>query len=834
MKSVAKSTARWSALPVALGALAALLTSGTAAAWDGPLCAVDETLGEPPPIAVEVALPMCAIDMAPVPVPAELGGVIEDAEARRALVRTRELLAAGRHGEALLSLRVVQEAFPDLEDRLALFEGEIHLAAGDPREARVAFERARTSIDSTVATRARVGRVEAFIALGHRDAGRELQALMRRYASLPPVIELRFALAVSKEESGDVNEAVRIYRDIDLMHPGSLFAEESRARMEAIAADGTRVRGLTLLQQVDRAERLVRQGPMPMARTEVARLEGETLPVELRGRLAYAAARIARVEGNWEEARRYSAIANGAPIGDAERREQTAGRAADMARAATSREQESARRNIARLKGRWSWGRVPTLRLRNMIEIAARAGLREEANGAVEALAARSNLHPQTAFDAAILASGIADDAHLVDLLARIKDHPRFRVNGRYHYARALERAGRYVDAEVELLRVAQLDRSETRWYAMLSEQRLWAVRESMLCRCGPNDVTAQVAAGSADAENDEPMVLAALSALPDPTRREGPPPEGRRDDSGALAPSAPPDLDALAEALAPIVDQHGEAYPWLGRAHELLRLGDSEAAADELHEVFLAWRAARGRTLRRTGLEAVFRGVERPRVFVDWTTKRARKQMHRSSARVLADISSALGDEGTAVGFGGWSRVVARPRAYEALVEEVAGRHGLDPNLLLAVMRVESVYQRRIVSFAGAVGLMQIMPRTGRLIADAVGRRDFTTDDLLNPETNLDFAAWYLSSLIERFDGRLPLAIASYNGGPHNVRRWMRGHYEDMPLDAFLERIPFTETHRYVRRVLTHYAAYRGQENLPMQRLSLELPNPGRDVVAF
>ena len=128
----------------------------------------------------------------------------------------------------------------------------------------------------------------------------------------------------------------------------------------------------------------------------------------------------------------------------------------------------------------------------------------------------------------------------------------------------------------------------------------------------------------------------------------------------------------------------------------------------------------------------------------------------------------------------------------------------------------------------------MQIMPRTGRLIADAVGRRDFTTDDLLDPRTNLEFSAWYLSSLLERFEGRLPLAIASYNGGPHNVRRWMRGHYEDMSLDAFLERIPFTETHRYVRRVLTHYAAYRGQENLPMQRLSLELPNPGRDVVAF
>jgi len=148
--------------------------------------------------------------------------------------------------------------------------------------------------------------------------------------------------------------------------------------------------------------------------------------------------------------------------------------------------------------------------------------------------------------------------------------------------------------------------------------------------------------------------------------------------------------------------------------------------------------------------------------------------------------------------------------------------------------MRVESVYHRQIVSHAGAVGLMQIMPRTGRLISRELGVEDFDTIDLLNPRTNLEFAAWYLSSLIKRFDGRLPLAIASYNGGPHNVRVWMSGYPQTMPLDAFLERIPFEETHRYVRRVLTNYAAYRAQQNLPMTRLSVELPEHKADTIAF
>jgi len=166
--------------------------------------------------------------------------------------------------------------------------------------------------------------------------------------------------------------------------------------------------------------------------------------------------------------------------------------------------------------------------------------------------------------------------------------------------------------------------------------------------------------------------------------------------------------------------------------------------------------------------------------------------------------------------------------------VQAAADKHGIDANLLFAVMRVESIYNRRIVSYAGAVGLMQIMPTTGRRIALQLGRSDYRVSDLLDPGTNVEMAAWYLASLIERFDGRLPLAIASYNGGPHNVRVWMRKHHAATPLDAFLERIPFSQTHRYVRRVLTHYAAYRAQEGLPMSELSVELPALKPDVMAF
>ena len=79
-----------------------------------------------------------------------------------------------------------------------------------------------------------------------------------------------------------------------------------------------------------------------------------------------------------------------------------------------------------------------------------------------------------------------------------------------------------------------------------------------------------------------------------------------------------------------------------------------------------------------------------------------------------------------------------------------------------------------------------------------------------------------------------MPLAIASYNGGPHNVRLWMEAHGGRLPLDAFLERIPFEQTHRYVRRVLVHYAAYRQDAGLEMIPLPMTLPGSRVDPVAF
>jgi soluble lytic murein transglycosylase len=230
----------------------------------------------------------------------------------------------------------------------------------------------------------------------------------------------------------------------------------------------------------------------------------------------------------------------------------------------------------------------------------------------------------------------------------------------------------------------------------------------------------------------------------------------------------------------------------------------------------------------------AIYRGRGVVPPWPDGATVRARLQLDQLARDQLAQVAAALGDVGTAVEFGGPQYSENTPQPYAHEVARVARKYQLDPDLLFAVMRVESVYQPRIISHAGAIGLMQIMPRTGRLIADKLGMRDTCASDLLDPRYNLELSAWYFSSLLERMDGHLPLAIAGYNGGPHNVRRWIREFGDHIPLDAFLERIPFRETKRYVRRVLGYYAEYKALRGQPLDLMSMNLPPEKPTGVAF
>jgi soluble lytic murein transglycosylase len=148
-------------------------------------------------------------------------------------------------------------------------------------------------------------------------------------------------------------------------------------------------------------------------------------------------------------------------------------------------------------------------------------------------------------------------------------------------------------------------------------------------------------------------------------------------------------------------------------------------------------------------------------------------------------------------------------PTPYRSLVEEATRRHGVDPALLMALMRQESLYDRYARSSAGARGLTQVMPATGEGIARALGRANFSIADLYRPEIAIEFGAYYLAEQLRRFGGNAYFALSAYNAGPGAVPRWTGGNTAFDP-DLFVERITYRETASYVRLVGTYYYLYR------------------------
>jgi soluble lytic murein transglycosylase-like protein len=154
-------------------------------------------------------------------------------------------------------------------------------------------------------------------------------------------------------------------------------------------------------------------------------------------------------------------------------------------------------------------------------------------------------------------------------------------------------------------------------------------------------------------------------------------------------------------------------------------------------------------------------------------------------------------------------------PVAHADIVGAEALRAGVPASLLYGVIRQESVFTADIRSRAGALGLMQVMPATGRTLY----RRDNGgkgRPDLRDPAENIRLGALYLRDLLGQFQGDTAAAVAAYNAGPARVRAWKKAA-GPAPPDEFLESIPITETRIYVKRVLYFQGAYAALYRLPL-----------------
>lgn len=156
-----------------------------------------------------------------------------------------------------------------------------------------------------------------------------------------------------------------------------------------------------------------------------------------------------------------------------------------------------------------------------------------------------------------------------------------------------------------------------------------------------------------------------------------------------------------------------------------------------------------------------------------------------------------------------GWYVRWQHPIRYPNYIRTHADNHRLPPALLAAVIQRESGFDHTARSSAGAVGLMQLTPKTARGIATRTHGTRFTTADLLDPELNIRYGSWYLAHLHEHYrerergahpDQHYVLTLAAYNAGQGRVDAWLKADDDD---HLTVSEIPFAETRHYVEAVL-------------------------------
>lgn len=147
-------------------------------------------------------------------------------------------------------------------------------------------------------------------------------------------------------------------------------------------------------------------------------------------------------------------------------------------------------------------------------------------------------------------------------------------------------------------------------------------------------------------------------------------------------------------------------------------------------------------------------------------------------------------------------------PFPYREIIEMNAEFAGVDPQLVAALIYVESKFKPDAESRRGARGLMQLMPETALWVSEQKGL-SHQVDELFEPEVNLKLGIWYLAYLFREFDGDRVLVLAAYNAGWSKVKEWLAsGAWEGKVND--LHRIPYLETRRYVTKIMRTYYLYR------------------------
>jgi len=318
-------------------------------------------------------------------------------------------------------------------------------------------------------------------------------------------------------------------------------------------------------------------------------------------------------------------------------------------------------------------------------------------------------------------------------------------------------------------------------------------------------------------AREDWPAVLAHIEALPaEEAHRE----EWRywksiaQEHTGERLPA----MDGL-ERLAKERDYHAFlAADQLGWPYEM---GDRPLAVDPAALQALADRGGfvRARELYRAGLLTEARR--------EW--QHATDALSGDELKLAAALARQWGWHDNAIftvaRSGDYSDLQLRfPLEHQAEIERHSGSYGLQPGHVFAVIRQESAFNPEARSHAGAMGLMQLMPRTGKATARLNNIPLAGTGSLLETDTNIRIGSAYLRQVMDKYDDSLVLASAAYNAGPHRVQRWLPEE-DEQSAASWIALIPFTETRKYVQRVLEYAAIYDWRMKKPVTPLSKRMP---------
>lgn len=146
-------------------------------------------------------------------------------------------------------------------------------------------------------------------------------------------------------------------------------------------------------------------------------------------------------------------------------------------------------------------------------------------------------------------------------------------------------------------------------------------------------------------------------------------------------------------------------------------------------------------------------------------------------------------------------------PRYYGEAIDLECRKYGFDPLFIHSIIRQESTYDYKIVSPAGAIGLLQLMPATAAQVAKKMQLK-FAPDSLFNPFYNLKVGIYHVIELMDRFNNSRELTLCAYNAGSAAASGWAQKN-KDLEYDEFVEEIGYTETRNYVKKCMRNYFAY-------------------------